>query len=529
MKLFREQHMHDHGDEIIRLQSVQNAEHVQENDLVQLFRSNKYVIKMSTYSFSLLLMYLQYSNFICLLSILNQYINVKVTQGNPQKIVEYQGYSQTDSSKLKPFYNGIFEDQRKFYEKPEEEEEPEDSMDIDGDNKKRKKEYKKKYQSKRKKKLEEENEEVIINKLSFPSLGEEIEKSWLDDLKSRANLSNTSLPSICFYTVFNASDSLNTCTLANDGSLFATGYNDSSIKVWDLEGTNSKWYKAYKEYLSMDGRDSKYNFNLDDPRKNYIELVGHTQPIYGLDFSLDNRYLLSSSSDGTVRLWSMETRTNVVCYRGHIFPVWDTKFSPFGYYFATASYDKTVRLWTTNNTFPVRIFVGHVADANVVDFHPNSHYLLSGSADKCLKFWEIESGECLRTFSGHLGPINCVSISSDGRSIVSGGDDKDLIVWDLNSGKKVATLKGHEDSIWSVDISGEGNIIASGSADCSVRLWDLRMLQEMKKKDTDILDTTQNKKSLGVYYTRQTPVIKVSFTRRNLLLAAGPFKSSIQQ
>ena len=44
-------------------------------------------------------------------------------------------------------------------------------------------------------------------------------------------------------------------------------------------------------------------------------LRGHSRPVYGLDFSLDERLLLSASGDGTVRLWSTEIGANLVAYR----------------------------------------------------------------------------------------------------------------------------------------------------------------------------------------------------------------------
>lgn len=44
-------------------------------------------------------------------------------------------------------------------------------------------------------------------------------------------------------------------------------------------------------------------------------LRGHGRPVYGLDFSLDERLLLSASGDGTVRLWSTEIGANLAAYR----------------------------------------------------------------------------------------------------------------------------------------------------------------------------------------------------------------------
>lgn len=59
-------------------------------------------------------------------------------------------------------------------------------------------------------------------------------------------------------------------------------------------------------------------------------------------------YLLSSSEDGTVRLWSLQTFTCLVGYKGHNYPVWDVSFSPHGYYFVSGGHDRVARWETTH-------------------------------------------------------------------------------------------------------------------------------------------------------------------------------------
>lgn len=62
-----------------------------------------------------------------------------------------------------------------------------------------------------------------------------------------------------------------------------------------------------------------------------------------ITFSFLRNYLLSSSEDGTVRLWSLQTFTCLVGYKGHNYPVWDTQFSPYGYYFVSGGHDRVAR------------------------------------------------------------------------------------------------------------------------------------------------------------------------------------------
>jgi transcription initiation factor TFIID subunit 5 len=101
------------------------------------------------------------------------------------------------------------------------------------------------------------------------------------------------------------------------------------------------------------------------------KLVGHGGPVYSAVFdpiagtSGPPRHLLSSSADGSARLWLLDTMSNIAVYRSHENPVWDVQWSPMGVYFATASRDRTARLWTTDRVNPLRIFAGHLSDVDV--------------------------------------------------------------------------------------------------------------------------------------------------------------------
>jgi WD40 repeat protein len=101
------------------------------------------------------------------------------------------------------------------------------------------------------------------------------------------------------------------------------------------------------------------------------KLIGHSGPVYSLSFDplggtvAPPQHLLSSSQDGTVRLWGLETYKNLVVYKGHTDPVWAVEWGPLGAYFATASRDRTARLWVTDRVTPLRMFAGHLSDVDV--------------------------------------------------------------------------------------------------------------------------------------------------------------------
>jgi len=475
-------HRHEHSDkhrqEIDRLQTVVTPEHMKENDLVHNFRKNKQNLQMCSYSFELLLAFLHERKFMLLLSIINQYLDIKVHTGQPKPrdpdtlYTPLSGESEKELTSLhkKEIYWGLFDEQKKFYPQ---------FTDADAEGR----------QPKKSRTEGEAEEDTPQSKVTLPSLDERTEEDILEDLRKWVKLGPERLPSICLYTFFNTYESLNRITTSYSGNLVAAGFSDSTIKLWDLEADQSRWNEATKRYFDSDGRDPAFIPRHPRDSANFHHLVAHSGPVYGLSFSPDSQFLLSCSQDTTTRLWNMETKTNVVCYRGHSFPVWDVAFSPLGYYFATASYDRSARLWCTNHTYPVRVFAGHLSDVNVVKFHPNCNYIVTGSTDKCVRVWDVNSGDCVRVFTGHYAPVYALAVSSDGRFIASAGEDKDIVVWDLATSSRITTFKGHKDIVWTLDFSMETNILASGSADRTVRLWDVKSLREelvrKEKEDED--------------------------------------------
>ena len=96
------------------------------------------------------------------------------------------------------------------------------------------------------------------------------------------------------------------------GSLVATGSEDGTAKIWQLDG----------ERVTV--------------------LAGHQGAVQSIQFSPDGTRVVTSSQDKTIRLWDVETGREVLILRGHAASVADTAFSPDGVHLASASYDGTI-------------------------------------------------------------------------------------------------------------------------------------------------------------------------------------------
>lgn len=74
---------------------------------------------------------------------------------------------------------------------------------------------------------------------------------------------------------------------------------------------------------------------------------GHSKEICSLDYSHDDKLIVSGSSDNNAIIWDVETVNAAHKLKKHSSQVYFTEFSYNDYYVITASDDKTVKIWNT--------------------------------------------------------------------------------------------------------------------------------------------------------------------------------------
>lgn len=201
----------------------------------------------------------------------------------------------------------------------------------------------------------------------------------------------------------------------------------------------------------------------------------HSLGCWGVSSSPDGQTIASGNLDGTVTLWSRDTKKPLTL-QGHQSRVWGVTFSPDGQMVASASKDGTVKLWNLNGAVR-QIFQGqgHNASVDGVSFSPDGQIIASASTDGTVKLWNLD-GTVRQTLQEghpeHLSWHNSVSFSPDGQRIASGSGKHSVKLWNLD-GRELQTLQGHSDSVWDVSFSPDGQMLASASRDGTVKLWNL--------------------------------------------------------
>ncbi|KAG6039550.1 hypothetical protein E4U41_002442 [Claviceps citrina] len=382
--------------------------------------------------------------------------------------------------------------------------------------------------------------------------------------------------SACMFTFHNTFGSVSCMDFSDDGQLVAVGTCESYIRVWSLDGSGLPTMNAHE-------KDSRFNSRKLIGQAGPVYDVafsesasGPAQKLFGDDgrqnAAIDGRpkLLLSCSADGHIRLWSLESWACLCLYKSHDGPVYRSLWSPHGHYFLSGGYDKVLRLWMQDHASPQRLMVGHDTAISAIAWHPNGMYVFSASdeTDKSIRMWSVVTGACARVFTGHTEHITALECAPNGKILASADLAGNIFFWDLSKGTRIKRSRGHgRGGIWSLSFSMESTVLASGGQDGTVRLWDVEEPLDPHKAaaqagleaaaGTESATTTitvadaasrvnasasipsaasaaasgtQKKKSkevmvthdqISAFPTKKTPVMRVKFTRMNLVMVGG--------
>jgi WD40 repeat protein len=224
----------------------------------------------------------------------------------------------------------------------------------------------------------------------------------------------------------------------------------NDVMIWDLETGKSFWESAGtltnpEEYITslqfnpdgslLAGSIANKIFFWKVEANGCVlvrEIVGHSEMVSSMDFSLDGSRLLTTSEDKTVKVWSVETGDLLLSLGNQTEMVSTGIFSADNSEIVTAGYDQNISIWNS------------------------------------------QTGKQEQVLAGHTSPVISLSYSPNGKLLASGGLYEEIIIWDTATWKSLLTLQ--VDSIGAVPLafSPDNKILATTSVDGSLRLWGVR-------------------------------------------------------
>ena len=146
----------------------------------------------------------------------------------------------------------------------------------------------------------------------------------------------------------------------------AVGYSDNFIRVFDLDSLNliSEWQ-------------------------------AHAKSIFTLQYTPDQRFLLSGSRDARLKMWDASNHyVQAAEVVAHMYAINHLAFSPDNKHFVTCSMDKSIKVWDAAELKLLKVIdksrhAGHGTSVNKVLWTSYNDQLLSASDDRTISVWNI--------------------------------------------------------------------------------------------------------------------------------------------
>jgi U3 small nucleolar RNA-associated protein 12 len=236
------------------------------------------------------------------------------------------------------------------------------------------------------------------------------------------------------------------CRSEMDPDVFAVGYADGSIRIWDARTSTA-----------------------------IISFNGHKSAVTILTFDQTGVRLASGSKDTDIVIWDLVSETGLFKLRGH-------KGQITGLHFL----------------HPVS---ASTEDEEDVEMDSDQAFLLSTSKDALIKIWDINSQHCIET---HIAQTNgecwALGVSPDGSGCMTAGNDGELKVWaiDLQGLRKAGSTVGEaseqeylttrgilyrqgKDRTQGIAFYARSDYIAVHGAEKAVEIWRIRSEDEVRK------------------------------------------------
>ncbi|KAM6279122.1 jouberin isoform 3-T3 [Porphyrio hochstetteri] len=221
------------------------------------------------------------------------------------------------------------------------------------------------------------------------------------------------------------------------------------------------------------------------------EFYGHLNIVYDLCWSKDNQYLLTASSDGTVRMWKIEMQTaSAVRVFPHPSFVYTAKYHPIvDSLVVTGCYDSVIRIWNANvkeiHGQLLQELDGHKSFINTLCFDAEGLHMFSGDSSGLIIVWDTSvKGSSPQQFQHWRinkeiqendikgTPINHLEVHPNGRRLLIHAKDSTLRIMDLRilATKKYIGATNYREKIHST-LTPCGTFLFSGSEDGKAYVW----------------------------------------------------------
>lgn len=197
------------------------------------------------------------------------------------------------------------------------------------------------------------------------------------------------------------------------------------------------------------------------------------EPVYCASLRADGKLLAIGNSIGHILVFDFDSKLLLRTLEGHRSTVRNLKFLPNKVNLVSSSDDGTIRVWDVAAGCEVSCFSesqDYVKALAVCE--SSSSLILAGSYDGFIRLYDCQKKELILSLN-HGSPVEAIILASDGRIAISAGANV-VKIWDMIAGGQLLqTLIPHQKTISALWASIDGRYLLTGSLDHHVKVIDL--------------------------------------------------------
>lgn len=233
-------------------------------------------------------------------------------------------------------------------------------------------------------------------------------------------------------TLYGHDAAVTSLCFSRDSKKLISGGNDFNTIIWVLDSTanfmeqkrfrfstlgiTSVVYGLSLKTIFSAGLDGKIiSYDLD---KKIERKIDNKQQVNNIAVSSDQRNIYCADNDAVLKQYDIKGNVSRT-FEGHTDAINAVAIALNNKFLVTGSSDKTAMVWdvlTGKNLFKLE---GHEWKVTSVAVSLDNKYIVTGSTDGSVKLWNAADGSLMKTFQGAGNQVTGVSISPDNKTIAA--------------------------------------------------------------------------------------------------------------